>query len=460
MIDTAPPPASRARQTFRFLREVCVYCTLIAAFSLSLSILVEQWDPPTEVGTPPRAGAALEAILLRRGDTLEAYGTESARGSIRAIELPPEFRNTATPVRLLSARAVALETQEQTLVRDMGSPYAYAPLPGSAPALVHTNRGTSTVYALRREGTSARLAVISPACGPLAAVPLPESDSWYAPSLLFDALGIRMQRLMRLSPAETALAVLDHTAGPRLTVIDLMQRTARPLRVPGFAREQLHFSPLFIDEDTLIFSVLDRTRAVTVRYHRSADTYAILSDAFTDRPIPAADGTLLLLQSYYGDRRNTPFGSLTLLAQTFSLPLRQIEAIVSILPAEERRLLQHSLFQSATGASLAFKTALSDENFNAIQDPDVREQLRSLWLEQRARIAASAGAYRILRVERDGAQEQVATLPFAHAEGRTVIAEEQDVERLMTFLRLPQPLMAEYRRRSAGGVRAEIVDAM
>jgi len=445
-------------------REILALCMLIAAFSTSIAILIAQWNPLEGPAPHAQGKSSLEAVLFLRGNKLEAYSTETTRGALRAINLPSDLLSPEVFPRLLSPSSVALSVGSRTLVHDMSSGYYYEPSPESRKALVHTNRSTSMVYALKTDGTAPHLTVTSASCGLLADLPLPTTDSWYADEQLFVSLGIEQQRLIRLSPAETALALIDHTVGPRLTIIDLFQHTIQAPLVPGFSPEQVHFSPFFIDEETLLFSVLDLDHWGTVIYHINTKTFEPLTEAFTDQAYRSLTGQIILVQSFYDEKNNIPFGSTRLLESTHTFPLRQIETILAEIDHAQATNILSQFFENSLNERLRFKSRLDNSSFNEIENTEIREQLRTLWSDERSQIASTTGIFHILSAPPEGVPTLVERIPFEVHAPKTSAEFTEDIEPLLRVLELPKTLMEQYRKRSADakakGESYRLIDAL
>jgi hypothetical protein len=269
---------------------------------------------------------------------------------------------------------------------------------------------------------------------------------------------------MVLSPAETSLVLLDHTSSPRLILIDLIERTALELIAPSYDPEQLHFSPLFLDEETLLFSVIDRDHWGTVLYHIADGRYEPFSTTFTDRAYHSTSGKLVLVQSFYDNTVNIPFGSTALRERLRAIPLKLVENIVGPIQSQEAAEIRTLLFQTPEGNLLNFRRDLSSSSFNAIEDPLIREQLRTLWLSHRAEVQTASGIFRILSGGSPHSLTTAATVPFDLSPPQTSAEYTNDVEPLLQALELPPSLLQEYRKRSANAKKAGeayiLVDAM
>lgn len=459
-----PSPSGAADTSCRTWQRTLVLCTLGAAFAYSIAILAQQWKPPTKPPNSASDRVTLEVLLFRSGSRLDLYSTESAEGMLRSADVLVTQAELDAPVRLLSMRTVLIDAPSGARVRDVGSRYSYDPAPGSSGALLALNRSTRSLFTVARSAESSHLVHSAVGCGVIADIPLPARRTWYAPRQLFAALGIELQRAMTLSPAETSLFIVDHASAPRIAFVRLVERTAQELDVPGFAEEQVHFSPLYIDEETLLFSVLDRTHWGTVLYRINAGTYETLSEAFTDRAYRGATGKIILVQSFYDDATNIPFGSALLLAEKRLLPLRQIETILA--PVDHARALQirSLLFYEPQGTRVRFRDNLSASSFNEIEQPDVREQLRALWSTHRATAAGATGVFHLLAMPPQGPPVLLDRVPFSVPASQTAVSFTEDSEPLLRALELPKSLIEQYRTRNAAakenGESYRLVDAM
>lgn len=435
-------------------RRAVVLVPLAIAFLYSLSILLTQWQAPEKTKTPT-AGAALTALLFRQDTRWHLYDLTGTIGYIRGVNLP-ETASPALGVRLISNSALLLSTESGARVRDTASSYTYdplapsvetdVPLPNERSALSLVSRQTNFVFSIPFD-RPARLRITLEGCASLAEISLPGQAGRVAPLQLLTTLGLPVEQRMFLSPAELSMAILDHRSSSRITLVDLLQQRSLELSAPSFAEDQVHFSPLFLDEDTLLFSVLDSTHWGTVLYHGQEDRYEQISESFTDRAYLSTSGKLVLVQSAYdGGTLNIPFGSRVLLSRKRVIPARLIETIIG--PGEEAQAIRALFFENPSASALHFRSDLNNTSFNQIEDPQTRESLRTLWHERRAELAATSGTFHIL-TGKAGALTHAATVPFSLGVDRTFITFDEQVEPLLNALELPKKLIDEYRKRNS-----------
>ncbi|MFH0851709.1 MAG: hypothetical protein V1876_03080 [Candidatus Peregrinibacteria bacterium] len=436
----APAPSSRLRKL--------VLIPLLLSFAYAVTVLIRDWTPPARTRMFPGVLPVLHALLFQQGVKLDLYDVSTADGTVRAAG--GAIQNTEEPAlrpRLLSTRAVLLSQERHARVRSMTSAYSYDPLEGRESPLVLLSRNMNYTFSLLDAQSPLRLRVDFAGCGTLADILLTERPDWYEPARLFGSLHLPMQRQILLSPAETSLAIVDHDHAPRIILTDLIQRTARTLAVPSFDPEQLHFSPFFIDEETLLFSVLDRRHWGTVLYRLRTGTYETLSADFTDHAYHSLTGDVILRQSYFDDTINIPFGSIGILEQQQSIPTRLIETMTG--PKENNAETFSLLFQKPEESSLHFRSDLTTKSFNAIAESDLREPLRTYWREYQLKLSHAVGTLRLLTLNPDNMLVQIETIPFEIRPPATFVQHIEHAEPLLRALKLPDSLIEEYRKRSA-----------
>lgn len=445
MHENLPTPALLPRHATPLCqRRTVVLMPLILAFLYSLGVLLTQWQATEKIKTPS-TGAALTALLFRQDTRWHLYDLAGTTGYIRGVNLP-ETASPALGVRLISNSALLLSTESGARVRDTASSYTYDPLPNERSTLSLVSRQTNFVFSIPPD-RPARLHITLEGCGRLAEVLLPDQAGHVAPMSLLASLGLPGEERMFLSPAELSLAILDHRSASRIALVDLLQQRSRELSAPSFAKDQVHFSPLFLDEETLLFSVLDSTHWGTVLYHSREDRYEQISEAFTDRAYLSTSGKLVLVQSAYeGGTLNIPFGSRVLLSRKHTVPARLIETIIG--PGEEAQAIRALLFEEPSASALRFRSDLNNTSFNQIEDPQAREGLRTLWHEQNVEVAATTGTFEIL-TGTPGALTHTATVPFSLGTDRTFITFDEQVEPLLEALELPGNLIEEYHKRNS-----------
>lgn len=139
-----------------------------------------------------------------------------------------------------------------------------------------------------------------------------------APQATLDAYGLPAQQRLILSPTGSRLLLLDHAYSARLTLIDMVSHTAKQLDIPDM-KNDVHFSPLFATDDSIIFSVVNDGGWATMRFDNRSGTYEKLSDEFSDALYRAVSGEIVFVRSYTNASeegaqqsktgRNVPFGS-------------------------------------------------------------------------------------------------------------------------------------------------------
>jgi len=377
---------------------------------------------------------------------LDLYDLSAQGGLVRSIQESYQENDFSITSRLLSTRAILTSGRTLTRVRDAGSSYAYNPFTADQKSLLlHLSRNTNFTYYIPDGQDRTHLFIDLASCGEIAKIPLPAEESWYDASKLFGTLNLPMQRKMMLSPAETSLALVHHDTFPRIALIQLIGRHATALSVPSFDPEQLHFSPFFIDDQTLLFSVLDSNHWGTVRYHLSTGTYEILSQNFTDHAYSSLSGDVILQQSFFDETINVPFGSVALLEQIRGIPVQEIASLTG--QKENRSELFSLLFQKPEESSLHFKPNLTTQSFNAIAESELREPLRDFWRDYQLKLAQAVGVFHLLNLDPDGTLTQIETIPFEIHPPATFAQYVEDAEPLLRALDLPTSLIEEYRKR-------------
>ncbi len=442
--ETAPPPARRPSLLLLLGKAVMVSAILLS-LGYSCVILVQEWGTTTAEKVFASRVPTLRALLFQNGVRLDLFDAASRGVLVRSKTMN---QPAGLPPRLLSTRAVLLTTGEQSQVQDMWSSYSYDALAtGSQSSLVSLSRTTNYTYSVQRDQDHTKLVIDFAACGTVGSIPLPAEETWYDAETVFRQLHLPMQQRMTLSPAETSLALIRHDTFPRITLVRLLERRAITLSVPSFDPEQLHFSPFFIDDETLLFSVLDRNHWGTVRYRVPTGTYEILSGNFTDHAYHTLSGDVILQQSFYDDVVNVPFGSTGLLEQYRGIAPHEVEAIIG--PKEANADIFTLLFQDPDASRLFFKTELNTQSFNAIAESDLRELLRTFWRDYQLQLSHAVGEFHLLKLRPDDTLESMETIPFTIRPPATFVQFMDDAEPLLRVLGLPEKSIEEFRKRRA-----------
>lgn len=461
MIDRSAPPTGPVDiSSCPMWRLAIVLCILGASFVYAVAILIVQWTPPVDSPSPLNGKVPLEALLFEQGAQLDLYSVETRQGIVRRANVLQAGSEHHSSPRLLSTRAILVDTGSGARVRDISSNYEYNPLPEEPSSLRLLNRNTRAIFSVDHTAENPHVTYSVSDCGTIAEIPLPKPKTWYAPQRLFPTLGIPEQRKMILSPAETSLVILDHSADPRLALVNLVDRTMQELSAPGFDAGQIHFSPFYIDEETLLFSVLDRNHWGTMRYHIPTGTYEMLSPNFTDHAYHSLSGEIILQQSFYDETINVPFGSVALFDQKRGVPVQMIESLIG--PKENHAELFSLLFQQPEKSSLHFKTDLTTQSFNAIAESDLREPLRTFWRDYQLKLSHAVGVFHLLKLNPDDSLTTIETIPFEIRPPATSPSYGENAEPLLRALELPLSLIEEYRKRStdatSGGDFYTLVD--
>jgi len=430
-----------------------IYLSITATMAHAITIFAGQWNRSLSDSVAITTGPQLQALLFLKGTSADHFTTQNVSQAVRTTRVVGATAEMPTKIRLLSTQAIITDSQNDVLVRDTRSSYAYHPIPeNSGASLVFLSRDTNFTYSITGSKEHERFHIHFANCGETADIPLPDTEPWYDAKRVFGASHVPMQQIMLASPAETTLALVRHESFPRITLVQLMQQNATTLSIPMFGPEQLHFSPFFIDDETILFSVIDGMHWGTVRYHLLTGTYEILSDQFTDHAYHSYTGKTILQQSFFNDSINIPFGSIALLEKYQSIPAREIEALIG--PKETREHIFNLLFQNPKAARLRFKTDLTTQSFNAIAESDLREMLRTYWLEKQLNLMQSVGAFHLLTVEPDGALAPLSTIPFSISPPATFVQYVEDTEPLLRALELPSTLIEEFRKRRSEAIAA------
>lgn len=447
---TAPAP-SPAKSFLSRLR-ILILIPLLLSLVYSITVLIREWTPPERERMLSGTVPVLHALLFQQGTKLDLFDTYTGNGLVRsAAGALTSSEELNFPPRILSTKVALLSESRHARVRAMTSTYSYDPLEGQESPLILLARNMNYTFALMDEQSPPHLRIDFAGCGTLADIPLSEHPDWYKPVTLFQIMGLLQQRMMRLSPAETSLAIVHHAHVPHIMLVDVIGRNVIPLSVPSFDPEQLHFSPFFINEETLLFSVLDGKHWGTVRYHLSTGTYEVLSENFTDHAYHSLTGKVILQQSFFDSGTNIPFGSTGLLGQRQNIPLRVIENLTG--PRENNHAIFSLLFENPEESSLHFKTDLTSQSFNAIAESTLREPLRTLWREKQLKLTRSVGVFRLLNLEPDDTLTPVETIPFEIHPPAISAQYVKDTEPLLRALEVPATLIEEYRKRSADAAK-------
>lgn len=446
------PPTAQTVQPLLLFRKTLVLGALVLALTFSLLFLVRDWSAGAEKPIQARSSPVLRALLFQRGRRLDLFDMTGREVVVRS-KVVESVEQIADAPHLISARAALMPTAGQARVVDLSSSYVYDALAtGSQSTLLTLSRNANFTYSLTMDAGMPRLMIDFARCGNVAAVALPVAEPWYHGPSVFAPLSLPMQHAMLLSPAETSLTIIRHETFPRITLVHLIERKALALSVPSFDPDQLQFSPFFIDDQTLLFSVYDTHHWGTVTYHIPSGTYSVISENFTDRAYRSLTGDVLLAQSLYDDTLNIPFGSITLLERRRGILAQDMEALIG-----SRNLHRETfslLFRDPDADRLQFKESLTTNSFNEIPDGSLRERLRTYWRDTELNLAHAVGSLQLSALRTDGSMEPVATLPFEITPPATHFRFLENAESLLRALGLPSKAIEEYRKRGADAEKA------
>ncbi len=184
-----------------------------------------------------------------------------------------------------------------------------------------------------------------------------------------------IQKQIILSPAQTYAVILDHDFQSRIRIISLISHEITEIFVPGFAQEQIHFSPSFVGEDNVAFSIYDGEQEATILYSMKDRTSSTLSADFSDAIYVSRSGQITLAQSFYRLSGNVPFGSLKLLQGRAMIPRTDIESIF-----REDKALWRRIFKNPNDDRLSFHDD-ARMRFKLIDDPEKRRDIMLYWSE-------------------------------------------------------------------------------
>ncbi|MDO8469124.1 MAG: hypothetical protein Q7S29_05195, partial [Candidatus Peribacter sp.] len=302
---TQTPASASAQSPQATVRSRMMIVVLLLSLLYSAVVLVREWKYTEKANPLMHQSSTMRALLFQKGARLDLYDPHEL--FVRSGQEPNLGTERFRAPRLLSTRAVLIGNGTSARVRDLGSAYTYDPLTAAQNSeILSLGRNTNFTYYIPEGPDHTHLRIDFARCGQIADIPLPTAELWYDARTLFDTLALPMQQKMVLSPAETSLALVHHDAFPRITLVQLIERQAVALSVPSFNPDQLHFSPFFMDDQTLLFSVLDRDHWGTVRYRLSTGTYEILSENFTDHTYHSVAGDIMLQQSFFDETINVP----------------------------------------------------------------------------------------------------------------------------------------------------------
>lgn len=432
----------------RLYRMICssvlylLFLLMVAALLYSFLEWRQNTPPSALTDAPVRPLQTLQGVLFQNGEAWELYQMINGKSTVVATKKFPHA--VLSSPRWLSANALFVSAASGASIIDMRtgklSPLAHAPWSNFA----SMGRISNTVFSTMMLDSRYVLAIQYSECVDPLTVSLPEPSSDDTVAML-TARSLPIQRTMVFSQYENRLALLDHTVAPHIALVNVAEKSSQELIVPDFGPEQVHFSPLFIGSDAVLFSVLQGKRTATVLYHISDARYETVSEHFTDRAMFSFSGDIVLLQSFYDDgATNVPFGSLSLYRSAHAVPSALLDAILGT--GEEARSLRQFFFTEPEASTLHFRDTLTRSDFLRVPS-DTRARFLELWDGHPAGHPPT-GTFVILK----GAPSSfatVGTVEFWPEEERGYATYDQNVTLLLSALDLPSALQDEYAKRSA-----------
>jgi len=284
-----------------------------------------------------------------------------------------------------------------------------------------------------------------PACSEPYEIPLPRDDR-DMPAVL-RAMNLPAQKKLVLSPSQQSALVLDHAYQSRIALINTVKKQSLILFAPGFSETQIQFSPVFLNEDTVVFSVMDETRHGTVRYDIREFTYGPVSDDFIIEAYPPRTGGPRLLQSFEPRIGNVPFGSFALMNGKTKANRQEIVAMWGNSDAGWTEF-----FEDPESELMTFK---KDANllFPTIEDDRKRADMISYWSSLFNPFGEKQGEVRIMKLAA-GTLSLEGAHPFAVSRETPYFLWREDVGLLLRSLSIPYDVVNEYENNAAAAKRA------
>lgn len=453
--------SGQGRSPLRLVVDCALYGALVLVCVLSLFLLATDRDPRVIADTD-RSSIVLQALLFRTGTAVDTFRTAGTTQVMHRSDFPAMTSDESGTAELVAPDALMLTRTKGTEIMPAEGGKTLQVDTGASSELVTVTRDGTVTFATHVRAGLYRLRSLRSSCQQMSELTLADRDPAYVPDTFFSRFSLPLQRELRLSPAETSLAVLDQQFLPRVMLVRLFPQTSAELLAPFFGPRQIHFSPAFLDEETLLFSVIDDDRWGTVLYHIPEHRYELLSDHFTDRALRSVSGKVVLLQSFYdGGFTNIPFGSLGLLSRRRGIADASVRAIVG--EGRRSRIIRSLLFEHTDGPILQFKPTLTPATFLQIDQSAMREALLDLWHQYRFVEGSPAGVMRILSGSIDHLTITQA-MPFTVDARVGFFQVRTNILPLLSALELPDVLLQEYTDRSIDAMEKEqsyeFVDAL
>jgi len=256
------------------------------------------------------------------------------------------------------------------------------------------------------------------------------------------AKGIPLQKTIILSPSQTHAAVVHHTYGSRINIVNLISKETKEVILPDFSDRQIHFAPTFLGDNNIAFSIIDGKRNATVLYSIADDTSKVISGSFSDAIYLSLTGKLVLLQSFYSLSGNVPFGSMKILQEQARVPRKDIEAIF-----REDDIPWRRFFTNPNDQFLSFDED-AGEKFKLIQDVEKRRDISEYWSNIFDPFVPKELEQKIMVIDGDSATSESSMIYQVDSSAPSV-SWKHDISPLLETLEFPSSVIEQYRFKRA-----------
>ena len=413
---------------------------------LAYALFVWFTQPTLELTPPPTPPEhALKSMLIKGNDTYQLTTIlNSETGGILLKKFPPQSQETA---RLVGATRLLLRTNTGASMYDMKRKAAIPVNLMESVILLTTNERGDIYYSTSIRNGGYQLSIRCRECNEAIEIPMFQSDQSYSSQNTLDENNLPLRRTILLSKYETTAVILDHVFSPRIALVNLMERKTKILAIPGLKdTTQIHFAPFFLDNRTLLFSVTDGTSWATYLYHVVEDRYEKFSDSFTDRAFFSMTGKLVLIQTYYNDKKmNVPFGSYALYARKRGTDRVTVDKLTG--SGARAKNVRSMLFDNPEGKPLRFKKELTAQTFSRIENKGMRQGLLDLWQSYRYPKEMPKGSLLILRGSGKDDMKSIQSIAFQADPQVRRFEYVEGIKPLLNALEVPAALIAGYETR-------------
>ncbi|MFA5996708.1 MAG: hypothetical protein WC790_03245, partial [Candidatus Paceibacterota bacterium] len=251
--------------------------------------------------------------------------------------------------------------------------------------------------------------------------------------------GLPIQRQMQFSPSQDRVLLIDHSAQSTLTLVDLLSLKKDNLFVPFLGVGQIHYSPIFLDDEHLAFSVIDGHKWMTLSYNISSRTYKILSQNFSDDIFVSSTGKIILVQSFFARAlNNVPFGSRVFAQGSPCLPSKEVDGLLG----NDRSWM--SVLEEVN-SMYCYTKSVNRDVINNLPNELLRRRLLSVWEEQTNLDIAIEAITAIVQEVQEGQQYEVVERSSFHLlDGMAYNRFIQDVSPLLRILEVPREVISAY----------------